>query len=193
MSESGDFSLRSKRQCVPLVSNFQPPMKLNSMRLLESRKITFKATTYDASGEFHSATDAAQLIGAPVEAVYKTLVVLRDPSPSSGRTPKSGKPILVMIASHLEVDLKALAKSVNEKKLRMATQREAESLTGLQVGGISALALLNRGFEMCIDEPARALDQIHISAGQRGVDLQLAVKDLVALTNAKMVRATSDT
>lgn len=159
-------------------------MKLNSMRLLESRKITFKAITYDASGEFHSATDAAQLIGAPVEAVYKTLVVLREP-------PKSGKPLLVMIASHLEVDLKALAKSVNEKKLRMATQREAESLTGLQVGGISALALLNRGFEMCIDEPARALDQIHISAGQRGVDLQLAVKDLVALTNAKMVRATS--
>ncbi|CAG0941167.1 Cys-tRNA(Pro)/Cys-tRNA(Cys) deacylase YbaK [Anaerolineae bacterium] len=157
--------------------------KLNSMRLLESRKIKFKATTYDASGEFHSATEAAQLIGAPVEAVYKTLVVLREP-------PKSGKPILVMIASQREVDLKALAKSLNEKKLRMATQREAESLTGLQVGGISALALLNRGFEMCIDQAARALDQIHMSAGQRGVDLQLAVNDLIDLTRAKFVRAT---
>lgn len=157
--------------------------KLNSMRLLESRKINYLAKTYDSSGEFHSATQAAQLIGAPVEAVYKTLVVLREP-------PKSGKPILAMIASHREVDLKALAKSLNEKKLRMATQREAESLTGLQVGGISALALLNRGFEMCIDEPARALDQIHISAGQRGVDLQLAVNDLIELTRAKFVRAT---
>lgn len=60
----------------------------------------------------------------------------------------------------------------------MATQREAESLTGLQVGGISALALLHRGFEICLDAPARALDQIHVSAGQRGVDLQLAVRDL---------------
>ena len=86
--------------------------------------------------------------------------------------------------------MKSLAKSLAEKKLRMATQREAESLTGLQVGGISALARLNRGFEICIDESALALDQIHISAGQRGIDLQLAVKDLIALTRAKTVRAT---
>ncbi len=159
--------------------------KLNSMRLLESRKIPYIAKTYDSSGEFHSGTEAAQLIGAPVDCVYKTLVVLREP-------PKSGKPILVMIASPREVDLKLLAKSVNEKKLRMATQKEAESLTGLQVGGISALALINRGFEVCIDEPVLALEQIHISAGQRGVDLQLAVKDLIALTRAKTVNATSE-
>ena len=153
------------------------------MRLLESRKIAYAAKTYDASGEFHSATEAAALIGAPADAVYKTLVVLREP-------PKSGKPVLVMIASPREVDLKLLAKALGEKKLRMASQNEAESLTGLQVGGISALALLNRGFEICIDEPALALDQVHISAGQRGIDLQLAVKDLIALTRAKALRAT---
>ncbi len=161
--------------------------KLNSMRLLESRKIPYAAKAYDESGEFHSATEAAQLIGTPAEAVYKTLVVLREP-------PQSGKPILVMVASHREVDLKVLAKSLGDakRKLRMATQREAESLTGLQVGGISALALLNRGFEICIDEPALALDQIHISAGQRGVDLQLAVKDLIEIMRAKVVRATAE-
>lgn len=156
------------------------------MRLLESRKIPYIARTYDASGEFHSATEAAQLIGAPVESVYKTLVVLREP-------PKSGKPLLVMIAAHREVDLKLLAQSLGtpKQKLRMATQREAESLTGLQVGGISALALLNRGFEIVLDEAALTLDQIHISAGQRGVDLQLAVNDLIAVTNARVVRAAS--
>lgn len=160
--------------------------KLNSMRLLDSRKIPYVAKTYDASGEFHSAIDAAGLVGALVESVYKTLVVLREP-------PRKGKPVLVMIASAREVDLKLLARSLDEKKLRMATQREAESLTGLQVGGISALALLNRGFEICIDEPALALEKIHISAGQRGVDLQLAVRDLVALTRARVVRATDVT
>jgi Cys-tRNA(Pro)/Cys-tRNA(Cys) deacylase len=161
--------------------------KLNSMRVLEVRKIPYVAMEYDASREFHSAMDAAELIGAPMEAVYKTLVVLRDP-------PKSGKPLLVLIASHREVDFKLLAKSLGsaKQKLRMATQREAESLTGLQVGGISALALLNRGFEIALDEPAAALDQIHISAGQRGVDLRLAVKDLVAVTGAKMVKATRE-
>lgn len=156
--------------------------KLNSMRLLDSRKIPYTAKTYDESGEFHSATEAAQLIGAPAAFVFKTLVVLREP-------PQKGKPLLVMIASDCEVDLKALAKTVGEKKLRMATPREAESLTGLQVGGISALALLNRGFEICLDRAALALDQIHISAGQRGVDLQLAVADLVALTRARTVDA----
>lgn len=162
-------------------------IKLNSMRLLESRKIPYVAKTYDASGEFHSASEAAQLLGAPAESVYKTLAVLREP-------PKSGKPILVMIAANHELDLKSLAKSLGDakRKLRMATQREAEALTGLQVGGISALALLNRGFEICIDEPAPALDQIHISAGQRGVDLQLAAKDLIKVTRAKVVRATSE-
>ncbi len=176
-------------------------MKLNSMRVLDARKIPYVATEYDASREFHSATQAAQLIGAPVEQVYKTLVVLRDPSSfdyrsgGSGRVPKSGKPILVMVASSREVDLKVLAKSLGDakQKLRMATQREAEALTGLQVGGISALALLNRGFEIVLDESARALEHIHISAGERGVDLRLAVKDLIAVTNAKVVKATSET
>ncbi|MGE5262247.1 MAG: YbaK/EbsC family protein [Acidobacteriota bacterium] len=160
--------------------------KLNSMRLLESRKIPYVAKTYDTSGEFHSATDAAHLLGAPVQSVYKTLVILRE-------LPKKGKPVLVMIASEREVDLKHLARSLHEKKLRMATQREAESLTGLQVGGISALALMNRGFEICIDEPALTLEQIHISAGQRGIDLQLAVRDLIDLTRARVVRATDPT
>ncbi len=158
--------------------------KLNSMRLLDSRKIQYAAKTYDESGEFHSATEAAQLIGAPAASVYKTLVVLREP-------PQKGKPILVMIPSDSEVDLKALAKAVGEKKLRMATQREAESLTGLQVGGISALSLLNRGFEICLDRAALALDQIHISAGQRGVDLQIAVADLITLTRARTVDTTN--
>ncbi len=162
--------------------------QLNSTRLLQARKIQHVVKTYDATGAFHSATDAAALIGAPVASVYKTLVVLREPA-------QAGKPLLVLIAAQREVDLKLLAKSLGEakQKLRMATQREAEALTGLQVGGISALALLNRGFEICVDEPALALAQIHISAGQRGVDVQLAVKDLIALTRAKTVRATRDT
>jgi Cys-tRNA(Pro)/Cys-tRNA(Cys) deacylase len=162
-------------------------VKLNSTRLLDSRGISYSAKEYDASGEFHSAVEAARLIGAKTESVYKTLVVLRDP-------PSAGKPILVMIPSDREADLKLLAKSVGgaKQKLRMASQREAESLTGLQVGGISALALLNRGFQICIDSHAESLDQIHISAGQRGVDLQIGTKELIKLTQAKMVQAVND-
>ena len=118
-------------------------------------------------------------LGAPVESVYKTLVVIRE-------TPRT-KPLLVMVAANKEIDLRALAKSMGEKKLRMATQKEAEQLTGLQVGGISALALLNKGFEICIDRPALDLGDIHISGGTRGLDIKLAVKDLIALTSARTV------
>ena len=167
--------------------------KTNAMRLLDARQIAYSATEYDASGAFHGAVEAAALIGAPVETVYKTLVVLRDPSaaPRSGR-PGKAKPILVMVAAQREVDLKSLAKDMGEKRLRMATQREAEELTGLQVGGISALALLGRGFEVCLDARAQECQTIHVSAGVRGVDLELAVADLAAVTRARWVRATAE-
>jgi Cys-tRNA(Pro)/Cys-tRNA(Cys) deacylase len=72
----------------------------------------------------------------------------------------------------------------------MASHEQAEQLTGLKVGGISALALLNRPFEVYLDESATTFAQILVSGGQRGVDLQLNVKDLLALTEARVVRAT---
>ena len=89
------------------------------------------------------------------------------------------------------MDLKLFAKSPGNAKqrLRTATQLEAETLTGLQIGGIRARALMNRGFEICIDLHASMLDQIHISAGRRGMDLQIALKDLVEVTGAKIVEA----
>jgi Cys-tRNA(Pro)/Cys-tRNA(Cys) deacylase len=157
------------------------PVKNNVTRLLDSRKIAYATTEYDGS-QFHSADEVAQLIGAPVEQVYKTIVVLRED--------KTRKPLLVMAAAPREIDLKKLAASLGEKKLRIAKHDEAEALTGLQVGGISALALLSKPFEVCLDRSALDFERIHISGGQRGLDVQLGVKDLIALTRAKMVEAT---
>ena len=92
-----------------------------------------------------------------------------------------------VLNAYQELDLKRLAGAVGEKKLKMATQREAEALTGLQVGGISALALLNKGFEICILREAQALSHIVVSAGRRGVDLRLPVRDLLRVTGARLV------
>jgi len=152
--------------------------------MLEAQKISYQTKMYDDAGEFHSAENAAVLIGAPMEQIYKTLVVLKG-------TPRA-KPLLVMVASHREVDLRLLAKSIGEKKLRMATKKEAEQLTGAQIGAISALAQLNKGFEMLLDRPALNLETIHVSGGVRGVDIQLRVADLVRVTNAKMVEAIAE-
>ena len=159
--------------------------KTNAARVLDARGIAYRATVYDAARAFHSAEEAAALLGAPADAVYKTLVVLRD-----GRA--RAKPLLVLIPSDRQVDLKILARELGEKKLRMAIQREAEALTGLQVGGISALAVRKGAFEVLLDASARARARIHVSAGVRGMDLELAVEDLIAVTGARLVRATAD-
>lgn len=156
--------------------------KTHAMRVLDSRHIPYRVTEYDSSGEFHTGEEAAALVGATPETVYKTLVVLRE-------APQTGKPMMVMIPVAKELDLKLLATGLGEKRLRMAAQREAERLTGMQVGGISALGLQRHGFTVLIDEGAQTLERLHVSAGARGMDIELAVSDLVALTGARFVRA----
>jgi Cys-tRNA(Pro)/Cys-tRNA(Cys) deacylase len=148
------------------------------MRALEARGIAYTAKEYDPSREFHSAAEAAALLGTEPAAVYKTLVVIRD-------TPEKSKPMLVVAPSTHEIDLKRLAKQIGEKRLRMATQREAERLTGLQVGGISALALTAHPFDVYLDRSASSQERIHVSAGVRGIDLEIAPADFIAVTGAR--------
>jgi Cys-tRNA(Pro)/Cys-tRNA(Cys) deacylase len=154
--------------------------RTNSMRLLDANKVTYDVVIF--SPDLHSATEVAEAVGLDPDTVYKTLVVQRP----------RGKPLLVMVAGNVQVDLDALAASLGEKKLTMASHRDAEALTGLQVGGISALALLNRGFDVCLDRAARDLERVWVSAGKRGIDLRLAVSDLVRVTGARWVDATGE-
>ncbi len=150
--------------------------KTNAMKLLEGKKVAYESFTYPS--HLRDAEEVAAAVDWPAAQVYKTLVVLR---------PKPGKPMLVMLPSDQQLDLKKLAKAVGEKKVKMATHREAERLTGLQVGGISALALFNRGFDIYLDQTALDHDQIIISAGQRGLQIKLAVPDLLQITNARLL------
>jgi Cys-tRNA(Pro)/Cys-tRNA(Cys) deacylase len=161
--------------------------KTNAMRVLETHRAPYEAIEYDTRGEFHGAEEVARLIGAPPESVYKTLVVLRE-----GGNAKELKPLLVMIAAHREVNLRLLAQNLGEKKLRTATKKEAERLTGAQIGGISALALLKRGWQVYIDRPALNLAMIHVSGGARGLDIHVAVADLIRITGAHAVQAAAE-
>lgn len=148
------------------------PEKTNAMRLLEAKGIHYVAHYY--SPQIHSAEEVAKAVGLPAGQVFKTLVVVSE----------RGRPLLAIIPGDRELDLKKLAHVAQEKKLRMATHREAESLTGLLVGGISALALLHKGFPVYLDTHANEYAQILVSAGQRGINLQLAVEDLIRVTRA---------
>lgn len=154
--------------------------KTNAARLLDARGIPYVVRVYDADRAFHSADEAADLLGVPGETVYKTLVVLREGARAAG------KPMLVLVPSNRQTDLKKLARTLGEKKLRMATKAEAERLTGLQIGAISPLAVRAGAFEVLVDEAVRTIERIHISAGIRGVDLEVGVADLLAATEARL-------
>jgi Cys-tRNA(Pro)/Cys-tRNA(Cys) deacylase len=147
----------------------------NVTRLLEARKVPF--TAYELPEEKLGAEETARQLNVPVEQVFKTIVTLRE---------AKGKPVLAMIPGPLEVDLKKLARVAGEKKMNLASQREAESLTGLLTGGISPLALLNKPFQVILDETALLFDEIHISGGQRGLNIRLPVRALMDLTAAAL-------
>ncbi len=147
----------------------------NVTRLLDARKVPY--TAYELPAEKLGAAETARLLNVPLEQVYKTIVVKRE---------GKGKPILAVIPGSAEVDLKLLAKALDEKKLTLATEREAEQLTGLLAGGISPLALINKGFQVVIDSNAVGYREIHVSGGRRGLNIRLPVDALVSLTNARV-------
>jgi Cys-tRNA(Pro)/Cys-tRNA(Cys) deacylase len=153
-----------------------PPVN-NVTRLLDSRKISY--TAFDTPAEKIGALETAQFLGVAPEIVFKTIVVTRD---------KPKKPVLAVIPGPSSVDLKLLASFLGEKKVHLPTEREAEQWTGLQAGGISPLALINKGFQVVLDEAARNYPDIHVSGGQRGINIKLPVTDLVKLTNARLAQ-----
>lgn len=150
--------------------------KLNSMRLLDAKTIPYEALSYDASTR--DAEEVAEMIGLPPFMVYKTLVI---------QSVETSKPMLVMLASDQHLDLKRMAASAGEKKVRMASHTDAEALTGLQVGGISALMLTDKNWKVFIDKAATELQNIVISGGQRGTQLRVPTMPLLTLLRARIV------
>ena len=146
----------------------------NVTRFLDARKVRFAA--HVLPNEKLGAVDAAHFMGVPDGQVFKTIVTARE----------KGKPVLAVIPGPRVVDLKLLASFLGEKKMHLPTEREAEELTGLQAGGISPLALINKGFQVVVDSASQNFEEIYVSGGQRGLNIQLRVEDLVKLTNARV-------
>ena len=149
--------------------------RLQSMRLLDAQGVRYEVMAF--SPEIHTAEGVAEALGLPAAQVYKTLVVVRE----------SGRALLALLAGERELDLRQLAAITGEKKLRMAAHRDAERLTGLKVGGISALALTHKRWPVYLDRPALEHEWILVSAGRRGVNLRVHPADLVRVTGAQVV------
>ncbi|KAF0111602.1 MAG: putative transcription regulator [Chloroflexi bacterium] len=145
----------------------------NVTRFLDSKKVKYSA--FELPPEKLGAEETALLLNIPVEQIFKTIVIVR----------QKGKPLLCLIPGNSEVDLKAVAHCIGEKKVSVPTQNEAEKLTGLQAGGISPLALINKGFSVIIDSSASHFEAVHISGGQRGLIIRMRPNDLQILSKAK--------
>lgn len=155
--------------------------KLNSMRLLDQHKIPYEALEYPDT--IKDAEEVAEALGIPYFMVYKTLVV----QPDDG-----GKPLLAIIPSENKLDLKKLALAAGTKKVRMAAHKDAESLTGLKVGGISALALRDKNWQVYLDQSATALEHIVMSAGQRGTQIRVPTTPILSLLRVRLADISSE-
>ncbi|QGN46883.1 Cys-tRNA(Pro) deacylase [Micromonospora sp. WMMD558] len=148
--------------------------------LLAKRKVAHRTHPYDVSPEApnYGALVAAAL-GVPAERVFKSLVTEVDGTLTVAVVPVTG-----------ELDLKALAAAVGGKRAAMADRAVAERATGYVRGGISPLGQRKR-LPAVLDESALRHDTVYVSAGRRGLQLELAPQDLVALTDATTARIAS--
>lgn len=156
------------------------------MRVLDGRQVAYQVIEFPDT--IHDALGVAEVAHVPPEMVYKTLVV-QVLDPATQVPLRSHKPLLILIAATRSLDPKKAAAALGVKRVGMARQADAERLTGLRVGGISALSLLNRGFEVYVDEPAMLLDEFVVSAGQRGLNLRLSVDAFLQVVSAKWLDA----
>lgn len=145
----------------------------NITRILDSQGVQFQV--FELPEEKLGAAETAALLNVPLSLVYKTIVLVNE---------RTKKYILAIVPGDREVDLKSTAAALGDKKILLTTMAEAEKATGLKTGGISPLALLNKGFKILLDESALSAHEIHISGGQRGLNIRIQVNDLIRITHA---------
>jgi len=119
--------------------------------------------------------EAVEALGLDPDRTFKTLIAV----PSGG-----GKPVCAVVPVSTQLDLKALATAAGAKQAAMAEQAVAERCTGYLVGGISPLGQKQR-LALFIDETAKQFPTVFVSAGRRGLEIELAPADLAAVAGGR--------
>src|SRR3954452_10937975 len=155
--------------------------KTNAVRLLDRLGVPFELRAYVVDPDDLAAERVARKVGLPPEQVFKTLVARGD---------KHGV-CLAVVPGDCELDLKALAKVIGEKKADTVPLKEVEPLTGYIRGGVTALAC-KRPYPVFLDETAQLFDVISISAGMRGLQGLLAPDDYIRAVDARVAPIAKD-
>jgi Cys-tRNA(Pro)/Cys-tRNA(Cys) deacylase len=147
-----------------------------AVRAAEQAGLAFELLEYDYDPQADEiGLHAAQALGRSASTVFKTLIVALD----------SGELVCAVIPSDARLSLKSIAAAAGARKADLSDPRKAERATGYVVGGISPLGQRRR-LPTVVDASALSFDTVHVSAGRRGLELELAPEDLVRLTDARV-------
>lgn len=149
--------------------------KTNALRILDQHKIHYEVHTYeyddeDVTGKKYHEVD---------EHVFKTLVLKGE---------RNGY-VVCCIPSLKEIDLKQLATVFSDKKVEMIPMKDLLNITGYIRGGCSPIGMKKK-FPTIIDESCLGLEKIAVSAGQRGMQVELKTQDLINVVQAKIAHVT---
>jgi len=147
-----------------------------TMKLLKKKRVKFRLLKYPKT--VRDTTLVAQHVDVSPNHLFKSLVVIDS----------TENPLIIMIPSNSRININCLYSILKRNGLKMATKTEAEELTGLQVGGISPLALVGKNIPVYIDQSVKQFNWIVMSAGQRGVAVKLLSSDLLKITKAQIIK-----
>lgn len=151
--------------------------KTNAMRVLDKNKIPYKSYRFNPD-HVKSMVDLAEAIDRPLNIVYKTLV-----------THHRNNLYVFVIPLDKELDLKKAAKVVGEKNVELIDVNDLQKYTGYVRGGCSPIGM-RKSYPTCIDESAKALSTIIVSAGKRGMQVELNPEQLAEVVSGQFADLT---
>ena len=149
--------------------------KTNAARLLDKAGLQYNLIPYEFDENDLAAQHVADSLGQDIAKVFKTLVLHGD---------KTGH-IVAVIPGNMEVDLKALAKVSGNKKVEMIAMKDLLQVTGYIRGGCSPIGMKKR-FPTYFHTTALDQDVIYVSAGVRGLQIEIPPQDLIYFVQAKI-------
>ena len=154
--------------------------KTNAARLLDKAGVSYKLIPYEFDENDLAVQHVADSLGQDIARVFKTLVLHGD---------RTGY-VVCVVPGDGEVDLKALAKVSGNKKVEMIPMKDLLGVTGYIRGGCSPVGMKKR-FPTYFHSTALEFDTIYVSAGVRGLQLEISPSDLIAFVGASVADVAS--
>ena len=165
----------------------EQPLKTNAARLLDRAKVPYRLIPYEFDETDLAARHVAEELGQDIRRVFKTLVLHGEPSghKSHGAGAGKGAYFVCVVPGDTEVDLKKAATAAGMKKADLVPMKELLPLTGYIRGGCSPVGM-KKPFPTFFHTTALDFDPIYVSAGVRGVQLEINPSRLIDFVGARI-------